>query len=262
MLNMAITKNSLALEISQDLSYDPLFLIEKENYQITKLDYHPHYPYLFEEQVRQYVISGDYQKYQELVSNMDSFFCGKIANSYAKEREYIAVLSITILLRYAIEAGVNPYEAYDINDTYLQKISACSNPEDYEHILKDSIRYIFQIVHRAKAASSSSILVEKCKSYVAQNLNKPFSVKDIAAHIGVSAAHLSATFSANEHITIKQFITHEKINAAKNMLKYSNYSISAIASYLNFSNQSYFSQIFLREVGISPNEYRRLNNRT
>lgn len=46
------------------------------------------------------------------------------------------------------------------------------------------------------------------------------------------------------------------IMEAKNLLKYSDMSIQEISEYLNFSNQSFFSQYFKRISGRTPSEYR------
>jgi len=46
------------------------------------------------------------------------------------------------------------------------------------------------------------------------------------------------------------------IMEAKNLLKYSEMSIQEISEYLNFSNQSFFSQYFKRISGHTPSEYR------
>ena len=127
--------------------------------------------------------------------------------------------------------------------------------------MDEAVRRICRMIKKAKAESSVCILSEKCKTYIAQNLNKDVTVAAIAAYIGVNPSYLSATFSNHEHMTIKQYITHEKINAAKNMLKYSDYSISEVVSYLNFCSQSYFTECFKKEVGLTPSRYRQKNRR-
>ncbi|MGE9893394.1 helix-turn-helix domain-containing protein, partial [Lachnospiraceae bacterium SGI.240] len=46
--------------------------------------------------------------------------------------------------------------------------------------------------------------------------------------------------------------------ACKELLTTSDLSVTQIASSAGFSSQSYFSQIFNKEVGMSPRQYRKL----
>ncbi|MCR5005683.1 MAG: helix-turn-helix domain-containing protein [Clostridiales bacterium] len=58
-------------------------------------------------------------------------------------------------------------------------------------------------------------------------------------------------------MTLKQFIPQEKVEAAKNMLRFSEYPLSEIAHYLGFSSQNYFGAVFLRYTTKTPAQYRR-----
>jgi AraC-like DNA-binding protein len=49
----------------------------------------------------------------------------------------------------------------------------------------------------------------------------------------------------------------KKIEAAANMLLFSDYSSLEISNYLNFSSQSYFIKQFKKQMGVTPKEYRR-----
>ena len=52
------------------------------------------------------------------------------------------------------------------------------------------------------------------------------------------------------------------IDKAKNLLRFSEYSIGEITYYLGFSNESHFIQTFQKRVGETPNRYRRRCFRT
>lgn len=53
-----------------------------------------------------------------------------------------------------------------------------------------------------------------------------------------------------------KYVMKEKIKKAQNLLNYSTMKISAIAAECGFSSPAYFSTVFRREVGMSPEEYR------
>lgn len=55
------------------------------------------------------------------------------------------------------------------------------------------------------------------------------------------------------------YIREQKIDMAKNLLKYSDYSMIDIANRLSFSSQSHFIQQFREVVGMTPKKYRDTN---
>ena len=57
-------------------------------------------------------------------------------------------------------------------------------------------------------------------------------------------------------MSVMEYITRKRIQAAENMLKYSEYSCLAISDYLCFSSESHFIQVFRRYTGLTPKRYR------
>lgn len=57
-------------------------------------------------------------------------------------------------------------------------------------------------------------------------------------------------------IHIGSFITRCKLEEAKSLLAYSKKSLAEISSYLCFSSQSYFQNVFKKQYGITPMQYR------
>jgi YesN/AraC family two-component response regulator len=51
------------------------------------------------------------------------------------------------------------------------------------------------------------------------------------------------------------YIQKRKIETAQNMLKYSDYSPTQIASILAFPTKSYFIEVFKKYVGMTPKKY-------
>ena len=52
------------------------------------------------------------------------------------------------------------------------------------------------------------------------------------------------------------YIREQKMNIAKNLLRFSDYSLIEIANRLSFSSQSHFIQQFRETVGMTPKKYR------
>ena len=78
----------------------------------------------------------------------------------------------------------------------------------------------------------------------------------------VRTAYISKLFHNEVNVTIAQYIQQKRIDAAKNMLTFTDYTISDIANYLQFSTESYFISVFGKFCGLTPKKYRELNFRS
>jgi AraC-like DNA-binding protein len=67
---------------------------------------------------------------------------------------------------------------------------------------------------------------------------------------------LSFLFKKEVGITVSEYIQQTKIDEVKKLLAYSKTPISEICSLLNFNDQSYFTKVFKKVVGITPKQYR------
>lgn len=114
-------------------------------------------------------------------------------------------------------------------------------------------------VQKAKMTSSENIHIEKCKNYISRHINVRFSFSELANYVGVSESYLSSLFHKIEGKTIREYLNAERLNAAQNMLKFSPLSVSQIAIYLCFTDQSYFCKLFKHHIGMTPLEYRNKN---
>lgn len=80
-----------------------------------------------------------------------------------------------------------------------------------------------------------------------------------ATELHLSKSYLSDLIKKETGKTVKESIHLHIIGLAKNSLISTNKSISEVAYGLGFEYPQYFSRLFKSKVGITPNEYRKLN---
>ncbi len=93
--------------------------------------------------------------------------------------------------------------------------------------------------------------------YIITNLHHPLSLQGIARRFGVSQPHLNSVFQQAHGMTVMRYVTHIRVEAARQILEDSNERIGDIAALVGFSSVSSFSAIFHRHTGQSPNQYRK-----
>ena len=86
--------------------------------------------------------------------------------------------------------------------------------------------------------------------------DEKLSISQLAGQLYLSSNYLSGIFKKETGKTINQFITQVRIYHAKQYLKDSSLSLSAIALRTGYHDANYFSKAFKRETGITPKAFR------
>jgi len=123
--------------------------------------------------------------------------------------------------------------------------------------IEETIEHISTALeHKRRISEDAKRLVRLAMVYLQKNYPEPISRHDIAQHVGITEDHLTFCFRQELGITPILYLQRYRINQAKRMLKESNQSITEIAYNVGFSDSGYFSRIFRRETGMSPEKYR------
>lgn len=95
------------------------------------------------------------------------------------------------------------------------------------------------------------------KQYIKDNLVFNITCTQVAQHCYLSVKQLSRIFLKYEGITLMQYITNVKTEAAEQLLMDSDISLKEISERLGFCNEYYFNTFFKKNAGMSPGDYRK-----
>lgn len=105
--------------------------------------------------------------------------------------------------------------------------------------------------------SGEKDVVAQSINFMLENLIKKLKLEDIAAETSLSASHFSRLFvNRTGHSPIDYFI-QLKIQRACRLIDNSGWSIADVSREMGFDDQFYFSRVFRKVMGMSPNEYRK-----
>ncbi|WP_296306520.1 AraC family transcriptional regulator [Erythrobacter sp.] len=97
----------------------------------------------------------------------------------------------------------------------------------------------------------------RATEYLGANLGSGSSLKEIAAQCGLSISHFSRAFKATFGIAPHQWLIRRRIEVAKALLKSPSLSLARVALECGFADQSHFTRVFTRIVGMGPGAWRR-----
>jgi AraC-like DNA-binding protein len=99
-------------------------------------------------------------------------------------------------------------------------------------------------------------LVRQAMAYIHGHYAEPISRTDLARHVALSEDYLTACFRKELGVTPIAYLNRYRVHQAKQLLSDTSKSITEIALEVGFSDSGYFSRVFRREVGLSPEAYR------
>ncbi|MBQ8836185.1 MAG: helix-turn-helix transcriptional regulator [Clostridia bacterium] len=131
----------------------------------------------------------------------------------------------------------------------LDELYICRAP------LVEKASVVYQILMSLKNASGNkgqSTVVTKVLSAVAADLQKPFSLQDIAKECGYNKNHVIRIFKSETGKTPYAYVTEIKVNKAKQLLLGSDASLSQISIECGFGDYINLYKAFVKSEGCPP----------
>ena len=86
------------------------------------------------------------------------------------------------------------------------------------------------------------------------------SAEKVAEQVGLSVNRLNTLMKEETESTIWKFLTKVRIEKAKQLLDSTDHNITEVYQMVGYTTSSYFSKIFKKTTGVSPQKYRRMKD--
>jgi AraC-like DNA-binding protein len=131
-------------------------------------------------------------------------------------------------------------------------IVADARPLDFDVLLR-VITEAFAVRHNGVRGFTGP--VPEVIAHVAAGYRR-ISVESIAAAVGLSPGHLARVFAEQMEMTVREYVTHVKIEAAKTLLRESDTKAEAIADLVGLYDAPHLARVFRRHGQSTPASYR------
>lgn len=156
----------------------------------------------------------------------------------------------------ANEAMLRNEEASNLIAEMEFQIPACTTLQE----LKDkSALYLHRIIAsiESRKNNKNQRIIELCMAYLAEHYMEDLSLEVVAKRFFFSPAYFSSFFKSHTSMTFTEYLLRLRIDHAIAQLQDGDKKISEIALSVGFRDAGYFTRIFKRETGMSPEEYRK-----
>lgn len=167
------------------------------------------------------------------------------------------LLSHNTLYSYAAEkGGLSPWQCHFISEKYAIMIEHAETMSELDQFHSNMVTEYSDTTLR-KPKGENLTIVEKAENYIEMNFAEAISMEEIAQKIHVHPSHLMRIFKKEKGITISNYRNLRRTKEAKELILYSNLSMTEIAMMVGFSNPQYFSKFFKEAEGVTPIEYKK-----
>lgn len=221
-----------------------------------------HIPYDKEMAFYQSIKNGDMKEMKRLFTPLCVEGFGKLSENPLRNLKYHLIITVSFITRYCIEGGLEMEEAYNLSDIYIRKIDTSNSEEGIRQIHEELCEAYVKRMQECKTRHQYSKPIMLCMDYIYDNLHDEIYLDDLAEISDLSPTYLSRLFHKEVGLTIIQYIAQQKIEAAKNLLMFTEYETSEISNYLCYSSESHFISAFKKETGITPKKFRQYHFRS
>ena len=226
-----------------------------------------HNPY--DQEMREFgsIENGDLIQLEKSLQEDYDGTIGTLAKDPLRNLKNLGIVLVTLASRAAIRGGLSPEISFSLSDSYIQQIEECKDLALVAPLAHKAEFQYAEMDHEIKEKQKGILKkqknprINKCKDFIFSHLHDRITLEDLAAEADCNPNYLSQLFKECEGISISGYILQEKINRAKNLLIYSDYSYIEIATYLGFSSQSHLGTQFKKHTGYTLRQYREIYGR-
>lgn len=131
-------------------------------------------------------------------------------------------------------------------------------------ILQVLLIFISREQHLSIISDSTFRISKECalaKRYIDANYASNITLDTLAEITHINKYYLAHSFANCIGQSPISYLTDKRLQTSMELLINTNHSIAQIASSTGFSSQSYFSQIFKKTVGMTPQQYRKMHTK-
>jgi len=134
-----------------------------------------------------------------------------------------------------------------------RELQDCITLDEYEGRILGLFR---EALRRQDRGSGRSAIIHSAITYIQESYGADLSLDEVAEVVGVSAGYLSRLFRQVTGETFKAYLTRLRLQEAKRLLSGGSDRVYQIAERVGYNDQHYFSEVFRKETGLTPLEYR------
>lgn len=153
----------------------------------------------------------------------------------------------------------------ELGERLLEELVQAGDSISIEEKLRQPLlfyRFLLLLQKEALAIPSAAEKVsEQAAAYIGQHYTEEVKMADIAEQLHYHVDYITRCMQKTMGISPLQYLNEIRISRAKRLLETTNEKVKSIAKQVGIQDETYFSRMFRKKEGMSPQVYRRMTQR-
>ncbi|GGD56279.1 helix-turn-helix domain-containing protein [Paenibacillus nasutitermitis] len=136
----------------------------------------------------------------------------------------------------------------------------------YQLVLNSYMLNVISTLYRYEilgvSPSTTRNRLDRVFKHIHASFHENLKVEDLAALVPISTSHLQRLFRQLSGQTVTEYVQSWRIKKGCELLSYTSESVQEIAGKVGYKDHAYFHALFKRKIGMSPVQYRKLQERS
>ena len=167
---------------------------------------------------------------------------------------------LAVMGRAALYSGANHDQVFSICHQKQQELMHLSGSGDMSRLMLQCLRQVTELVYQLMDTRHKNIM-RRSVNYIERNYARKLTLQQVADYAGYSPSYYSKLFHEELGCTFGAFLNRLRVEKSKSLLLSTTLSGAEIAGLVGFEDQSYFSKVFKKLCGVTPDQYRKRKRR-
>jgi len=119
------------------------------------------------------------------------------------------------------------------------------------------VRHGMKRKRRETTTADHAERAEAVKAYLSAHMSEAVTLEDVAASVNASPFNFSRIFLQQTGLPVHRYLTLLRLRASLELIAAPRTDLTSIALDLGFSSHSHFTDVFRREFGETPSDFRK-----
>jgi len=169
---------------------------------------------------------------------------------------YSACFEIVLVLKYEISKLMpNGQTQNRLFKATIDDIRKYGTINEMYHYLAELVTNCIASLSQEQQEGGSAI-ISKAIKFCKNHLSSDITLDTVAEHVNVNKSYFSFLFKKEMGENFWKYLTHLKLEKAKELLTETNLKSYAIAEMVGYKNASHFGKVFKEHTGLTPSEFK------
>lgn len=245
-LESASTMSARDSEIQEEMLQEMYLTVRKENKTFYSLKE--------ERKLQQLIRTGSKQEAQQQLNHLLLDLYSVVGTDLVLLKQRIREL-ITLMSRAAADGGADVVAIFALCDRSAKELDHLMDFDTVDAWLGAMLHTFFDMLFDFPDARHQRI-IQQAAAYIKEHLSEKVSLEQVANEVHLSKSYLCRILKEELGCTFTEYTNRLRVEKSKLYLHCGDMSLSEIACAVGFDDQSYFTRVFRRQVGVPPGKYR------